>query len=88
MASRQSLCDDSDRDRHRGGPQRKHRPRGLALVAVDGGYGTLSEIALALQFGRPVLTLLDAPAVSGVRPVDSVEATLDAVSRLVLALPA
>jgi uncharacterized protein (TIGR00725 family) len=61
---------------------------GLALVAVGGGYGTLSEIALALQFGRPVLTLLDAPAVSGVRPVDSVEATLDAVSRLVLALPA
>jgi uncharacterized protein (TIGR00725 family) len=60
---------------------------GLALVAV-GGYGTLSEIALALQFGRPVLTLLDAPAVSGVRPMDSVEATLDAVCHLVLALPA
>jgi uncharacterized protein (TIGR00725 family) len=46
---------------------------GLALVALGGGYGTLSEIALALQFGRPVLTLLDAPAVSGVRPMDSVE---------------
>jgi hypothetical protein len=61
---------------------------GLALVAVGGGYGTLSEIALALQFGRPVLTLLDAPAVSGVRPMDSVEATLDAVCHLVLALPA
>ncbi len=61
---------------------------GLALVALGGGYGTLSEIALALQFGRPVLTLLDAPAVSGVRPMDSVEAALDAVCHIVLALPA
>ena len=61
---------------------------GLALVAVGGGYGTLSEIALALQFARPVLTLLDAPAVSGVRSMDSVEATLDAVCHLVLAFPA
>jgi uncharacterized protein (TIGR00725 family) len=59
---------------------------GLALVAVGGGYGTLSEMALALQFGRPVLTLLDAPAVSGARPMDSVEAALDAVCHIVLAL--
>ena len=61
---------------------------GLALVAIGGGYGTLSEIALALQFGRPVLTLLDAQAVSGARPMDSVEATLDAVCHLAFALPA
>src|SRR3954447_13822290 len=38
----------------------------LALIAIGGGYGTLSEIALALQFGRPVLTLLQAPTVAGV----------------------
>lgn len=58
----------------------------LALVAVGGGYGTLSEIAFALQFGRPVLTLLDPPAVAGVVPVSSVETALDTVCRIVLAL--
>ena len=59
----------------------------LALVAVGGGYGTLSEIALALQFGRPVLALLDPPPVAGVVPMTSVDAALDAVCRIVLALP-
>ena len=60
----------------------------FSLVAVGGSYGTLSEIALALQFGRPVLTLLDAPPVAGVRPMDSPDAALDAVCRLILSLPA
>jgi uncharacterized protein (TIGR00725 family) len=59
----------------------------LALVAIGGGYGTLSEIALALQFGRPVLALLDPPPVAGVVPMTSVDAALDAVCRIVLALP-
>ena len=59
----------------------------LALLAVGGGYGTLSEIALALQFGRPVLTLLDAPVVPGVRSMMSVDAALDTVCSIVLALP-
>jgi uncharacterized protein (TIGR00725 family) len=60
----------------------------LALVAVGSGYGTLSEIALALQFGRPVLALLDAPPVVGTRPMGSVDAALDAVCRIILELPA
>jgi uncharacterized protein (TIGR00725 family) len=60
----------------------------LALVAIGGGYGTLSEIALALQFGRPVLTLLDPPPVAGVVPMTSVDGALDAMCRIVLALPA
>jgi uncharacterized protein (TIGR00725 family) len=59
----------------------------LALVAVGGGYGTLSEIALALQFGRPVLTLLDPPPVAGVVAMTSVDGALDAMCRIVLALP-
>ena len=28
-----------------------------AIIAIDGEYGTLSEIAFALQFGRPVVGL-------------------------------
>lgn len=31
---------------------------GQAVIAVDGSYGTLSEIALALNIGRPVAGLL------------------------------
>jgi uncharacterized protein (TIGR00725 family) len=30
---------------------------GQAVIAIDGYYGTLSEIALALKIGRPVVTL-------------------------------
>ena len=59
----------------------------LALIAVGGGYGTLSEIAFGLQFGRPVLALAGAPPVAGVRSMASPEAALDAVCRIVLALP-
>ncbi len=59
----------------------------LALIAVGGGYGTLSEIALGLQFGRPVLTLCAAPAVAGARAMASPESALDAICHIVLALP-
>jgi uncharacterized protein (TIGR00725 family) len=38
-----------------------------ALVAVGGGYGTLSEIALALRIGKPVVGL-------GTWEIDGVEA--------------
>jgi uncharacterized protein (TIGR00725 family) len=45
----------------------------LVLVAVGGGVGTLSEMALGLQFNRLVLAMADAPAVDGVDRVSSVE---------------
>ena len=35
------------------------------LVAIGGGHGTLSEMALALHFDRPVLSLCDAPPIEG-----------------------
>jgi uncharacterized protein (TIGR00725 family) len=41
-----------------------------AIVAVGGSYGTLSEIALALQAGTPVFGL-HTWAIDGVRVVDS-----------------
>jgi uncharacterized protein (TIGR00725 family) len=58
----------------------------LALIAIGNSYGTLSEVALGLQFGRPVLTLLNAAAVPGTRPIGSVDAALDSVCRIVLGL--
>jgi uncharacterized protein (TIGR00725 family) len=51
-----------------------------ALVAVGGGYGTLSEIALGLKSGRPVFGLesWDIPGVVGVAsPEDAADAALE-----------
>ncbi len=56
----------------------------FCLVAVGGGYGTTSEIAFALQFGRPVFGLAEAPALPGVVQLDSVEAALSAVAAQLL----
>ncbi len=51
---------------------------GDAAIAVDGGPGTLSEIAHALDLGRPVAGL-DTHAVDGVEAVDSPAAAVDYV---------
>ena len=53
----------------------------MALVAIGGGYGTLSEIAFGLRFGRLVLTMLDAPAVPGVVPCATVQEAIDRIAR-------
>jgi uncharacterized protein (TIGR00725 family) len=49
-----------------------------ALIAVAGGYGTLSEIALALRSGKRVVGL-GTWDVDGVEPASSPEAAVDAV---------
>lgn len=51
---------------------------GDAVVAVEGGYGTLSEIAHAKVADRPVVGI-DTHDVDGVAPVDSATDALDAV---------
>jgi uncharacterized protein (TIGR00725 family) len=43
-----------------------------AVVAVSGGYGTLSEIGLALKMGRPVVGLGTWELGRGGQPVDAV----------------
>jgi len=48
-----------------------------AVIAIGGGWGTLSEIALAKRLGRPVITL-DSWPVNG---LESVETPADAVRR-------
>jgi uncharacterized protein (TIGR00725 family) len=50
-----------------------------AIVAVGGGYGTLSEIALALKAGRPVFGL-------GTWDVPGVQVAADAAQAAALAL--
>jgi uncharacterized protein (TIGR00725 family) len=43
-----------------------------AIVAIAGGYGTLSEIALALKGGKPVVTL-GSWAIEGAQPAEAPE---------------
>ena len=38
-----------------------------ALIAVEGEYGTISEIAVALKLGKPVIALPGAPQIPGMR---------------------
>jgi uncharacterized protein (TIGR00725 family) len=54
-----------------------------ALVAVGGGHGTLSEVALALKLGRPVVGL-GTWEVHGVDHVSTPEAALDRIAALLL----
>ena len=57
----------------------------LALIAVGGSYGTMTEIAYGLHFGRPVFTLCDAPSVPGARACPDIEAVLGGLLPVLLA---
>jgi uncharacterized protein (TIGR00725 family) len=58
----------------------------LCLVVIGDSYGTLSEVALGLQFGKRVFGLAGAAQVKGVRTCSSADEALDAVARVVVAL--
>jgi hypothetical protein len=60
----------------------------LALVAIGGGYGTISEMAFGLQFGKPVLAVGGHAPLDGVEAMASADAALDRIARVVLELPA
>jgi uncharacterized protein (TIGR00725 family) len=49
---------------------------GEGVIAIDGSYGTLSEIAHALGFGRPVAGIASHD-IEGVEAVDSAEAAVE-----------
>jgi uncharacterized protein (TIGR00725 family) len=52
------------------------------LVAIGGGYGTLSEIALALKMWKPVIGLKTWQDIPGVHYVSSPEEVLAKISEL------
>jgi uncharacterized protein (TIGR00725 family) len=58
----------------------------LCLIAIGGSHGTLSEVAFGMQFGKRVFGLEGAPHVDGVLHLPTVDAAIDAVARVVLAL--
>lgn len=56
-----------------------------ALVAVEGEYGTLSEIAIALKLGKPVFSLGSWPGVPGLQPVATPQEAVTKVLALLAA---
>jgi uncharacterized protein (TIGR00725 family) len=61
---------------------------GFCLIAIGDSFGTLSEVALGLQFGRPVFGLCGAAQVAGVRHLAGVDEVVDAVAAVALGLTA
>jgi len=60
------------------------------LIALQGGAGTLSEIALAIKTGTPVICLHDPgfthPAAGGIIVVETVEGVLEALDKILASL--
>jgi hypothetical protein len=56
-------------------------------VVIGNSYGTLSEVALGLQFGKTVIGISGAADVPGVRHCSQAETVIMMVARTVLALP-
>lgn len=52
----------------------------VILIAIGGGVGTLSEMALGLQFKRLVMATEDAPAVNGVPIVSTVDDIIERIA--------
>ena len=59
----------------------------VVVIAVGGGLGTISEIALSLQFGKKVFGLCHPPHVDGLQVFDSIEKLKQALCHAVLGLP-
>ena len=58
----------------------------VALVAIGGEYGTLSEMAFGLHFDRLVIALEDAPDVPGAVRCPDVETAIERVAQRILSL--
>ena len=58
----------------------------LCIVAVGGGYGTISEAACGLQFGKQVLGIGNAPALPGVHRCKDAASAAVRTAEIVLAL--
>jgi len=58
-----------------------------ALIVVGDSYGTLSEVAYGLHFGKLVLGLEEAPDVQGVQHIENVDDAVTAVAEHLLGEP-
>jgi len=55
-----------------------------ALIAVEGEYGTLSEMAIGLKIGRPVIALDSWPGLEGVHYVGTAAEAVELAVRLAM----
>ena len=55
---------------------------GDAVIALEGGFGTLSEVALALKMGKPVVAVGAWKDIEGVTVADGPQEAVDAALRL------
>lgn len=60
----------------------------LCLVAIGGGFGTLTEVAFGRNYGKLVIGLEHAPQAGGVVHVESVERALELVAQCALGMEA
>ena len=51
------------------------------VVAIAGGYGTLSEIGLALKIGKPVIGLKTWPGIDGIDYVETPDQAINMVAK-------
>ncbi|MFB0521585.1 MAG: TIGR00725 family protein [Desulfatiglandales bacterium] len=51
------------------------------VIAIAGGYGTLSEIGLALKIGKPVVGLKTWPGIDGIDYVETPQEAVDMAAR-------
>ena len=59
---------------------------GFCIIAIGNSFGTLSEVALGRQFGKPVFGLMGAAEVEGVIHLRGPQEALSAVARCALNL--
>ncbi|MGD8719866.1 MAG: TIGR00725 family protein [Candidatus Zixiibacteriota bacterium] len=56
---------------------------GRGVIAIGGRYGTLSEIALALKLGKPVVGVNTWPGVEGVTPAADARSAVEILASLI-----
>ena len=54
------------------------------LIAVDGEYGTLSEVAFGLKLGKPVVGLKTVWTIPGVVPAENPKDAVEKISKLMM----
>lgn len=59
----------------------------LCLISIGDSYGTLSEVALGLLFGKPLFGLAGAAKIAGIRHCINADAAVECVALIVLGLP-
>jgi uncharacterized protein (TIGR00725 family) len=53
------------------------------IIAISGGYGTLSELSIALKLGKPIIGLHTWPDMEGIAYLSSPEEVIDTIQKMI-----